>query len=107
MFTDPKRIKLSDEGHPDTCNVFSYYSTFAPELNDQVRDSCMKASVGCTECKKILAGNIINKIAPIQKRRADLSKDKDGIRKILDAGREKASSAASQTMQEVLKVINL
>lgn len=105
MFTDPQRIRLSDAGHPDTCNVFSYYSTFAPELNDQVRDSCMKASVGCTECKKILAENIINKIAPIQKRREDLSKD--GIRKILNAGRDKTSLLASQTMQEVLKVINL
>lgn len=107
MFTDPKRIRLSDKGHPDTCNVFSYYSTFAPKLNEQVRDCCMNAKVGCTECKKLLAKNIIDKIAPIQKKRAELGKDKDRIRKILDAGREKASSVASQTIQEAFKVVNL
>lgn len=107
MFTDPKRIRLSDKGHPDTCNVFSYYSTFVPEMNNEARDWCMKASVGCTECKKILAGNIISKIAPIQKKRAELGKDKDKVRKILDAGREKASSVASQTIKEVFKAVNL
>jgi tryptophanyl-tRNA synthetase len=32
MITDPERIKLKDRGHPDICNVFSYYCTFsAPE----------------------------------------------------------------------------
>src|SRR3990167_6924439 len=25
MFTDPRRIKLSDPGHPEECNVYSYY----------------------------------------------------------------------------------
>ena len=89
MFTDPKRIRLSDKGHPETCNVFSYYSTFVSKMNDEVRDWCMNAKVGCTECKKILAENIINKIAPIQKKREELGKDKGRIRKILDAGRSR------------------
>lgn len=107
MFTDPKRVRLSDKGHPDTCNVFSYYSTFVPEMNDEIRDWCMNATVGCTECKKNLAGKIIARLAPIQKRREELSKNKDGIKKILDAGREKASSVASQTIKEAFKAVNL
>ena len=28
MFTDPQRIKLSDPGHPEKCNVYSYYKVF-------------------------------------------------------------------------------
>jgi tryptophanyl-tRNA synthetase len=107
MFTDPKRIKLSDRGHPDTCNVFSYYSTFIPKLKDEACDCCMSAKRGCTECKKILAENIIDKIAPIQKKREELSKDKEGIKKILSQGKEKASSVAMNTMEEVLKAISL
>ena len=107
MFTDPKRIKLADKGHPDTCNVFSYYSTFVPQLKDEACDCCMSAKAGCVECKSILAANIIDKIAPIQKKREELSKDKDRIRKILDSGRERAGALASQTMKEVLKAINL
>lgn len=107
MFTDPKRVKLVDMGHPDTCNVFSYYSTFVPKLKDEACDWCMGAKVGCVECKKMLAENIIDRIAPIQEKRKELSKDKDRIRKILDQGRGEASSFAAGTMKEVLKAINL
>ena len=28
MFTDPKRIRKSDPGHPDECNVHSYFEVF-------------------------------------------------------------------------------
>ena len=28
MFTDPKRLRLTDPGHPDECNVFSYHEVF-------------------------------------------------------------------------------
>ena len=107
MFTDPKRIRLSDAGHPDTCNVFSYYSTFVPESNNEVRDWCRDAKVGCTECKRLLAGNIVSKIAPIQRKRAELGKDKERVRKILDTGREQARSVASKTIEEALKAMNL
>jgi tryptophanyl-tRNA synthetase len=107
MFTDPKRVRLSDEGHPDTCNVFSYYSVFVPEMGNEVRDWCMNAKIGCTECKKILAKNIIDKLAPIQKRREELIKDRKGIKKILDVGREKASSVASQTIKETFEAMKL
>jgi len=107
MFTDPKRIRLADQGHPDTCNVFSYYSTFVPKLRDEAYDWCMSAKVGCTECKSILAANIIDKIAPIQKKREELGQDRDSIKKILNQGREKASSVATTTMKEVFKVLNL
>jgi len=30
MVTDPERIKKLDPGHPDICNVFSYYKFFFP-----------------------------------------------------------------------------
>ena len=107
MFTDPKRIKLTDVGHPETCNVFNYYSTFVGPMQDEVKSWCMDAKRGCTECKKILAENIIKRLEPIQKKRAELSKDKDIIKKILEEGREKASSAAAATMKEVLSAMNL
>ena len=107
MFTDPKRIKLNDVGHPDTCNVFSYYYTFVKPMQDEVKAWCMDAKRGCTECKKILAENIIKRLEPIQKKRAELSKDKDIIKKILEEGREKASSVATATMKEVRQAMNL
>jgi len=107
MFTDPKRIKLGDQGHPDVCNVFSYYVTFVPKMKDEVYDWCAGAKKGCTECKKILAENIIDKIAPLQKKREEFSKDKGGIEKIIAEGNKNARALASETMKEVLKAVNL
>jgi len=107
MFTDPKRIKLADTGHPDVCNVFSYYSVFVPDTKNDIYEWCSNAKSGCTECKKRLAAYIIEKIAPIQKKREALLKDKAGLRNILDEGAKKASSIASETMKEVRSAINL
>ncbi|MDP2927792.1 MAG: tryptophan--tRNA ligase [Candidatus Omnitrophota bacterium] len=51
MFTDPERIHVTDRGHPDKCNVSSYYAAFFPVLKNQVCERCTKAMIGCTECK--------------------------------------------------------
>jgi len=107
MFTDPKRIKLSDKGHPDVCNVYSYYSTFIPGLKDEVHDWCTNAKIGCTECKKRMSDGLIEILKPFHSRRRELAKDKDSIRKILENGREKASAAASKTLSEVKEVIKI
>jgi tryptophanyl-tRNA synthetase len=107
MFTDPKRIKLSDPGHPQTCNVFAYFSTFAPQMKDEAEDWCSGAKKGCTECKKILAEGILKKLAPIQKKREELGKDKPLINNILKQGREKASDAAAKTLKEVFGAMKL
>ncbi len=100
MITDPKRIKLVDKGHPDICNVYSYYSTFLPEIKNEVYDWCVNAKKGCTECKTKLGCALIDKLKPLHKIRQELAKDKAGLRKILDQGKEKAISVASKTLKE-------
>jgi tryptophanyl-tRNA synthetase len=107
MITDPKRIKLSDKGHPDVCNVFSYYEIFDPEKKKDVRDWCENAKIGCTECKKKLSAGILERLKPIYQRRKELLQDKAVIRKILDDGREKAAAVAACTMREVKKAMGL
>ncbi len=107
MFTDPKRIRVSDPGHPQTCNVYSYYDIFCPELKDNVYDWCTGAKLGCTECKKRLASCIVDKVTPIQKKRQVLADDKTVVRKILDRGRQEAGDFASKTIKEVLGAMKL
>ncbi|MDZ4242109.1 MAG: tryptophan--tRNA ligase, partial [Candidatus Omnitrophota bacterium] len=51
MFTDPRRIKLADPGHPDECNVYSYFQVFAPEHAADVHAWCTVAKKGCTDSK--------------------------------------------------------
>jgi len=107
MFTDPTRIKFSDPGHPDKCNVHSYYAVFAPERKKEVDEVCRKAQIGCTECKKEL-GRILSKfLEPIQEKRNALLEDKGEILGILEKGRKRAAAVGSQTMDEVRKIINL
>lgn len=107
MFTDPLRIKASDPGHAQTCNVHSYYAVFAPQRKKEVEERCRKALVGCTECKKELAGILIRFLAPIQEKRRLLLKDKSRIEDILARGEKKARESASKTIAEVKKLINL
>ncbi|MFC1624198.1 tryptophan--tRNA ligase [Candidatus Omnitrophota bacterium] len=107
MFTDPKRIKLIDKGHPEECNLCSYYKLLKPEYAPQVYEYCTKATVGCTECKKKLGSIISDYLSDIRKKRKDLLKDKDEIRAILSEGAENARKVASQTMAEVKKAAGL
>lgn len=107
MYTDPKRIRLTDAGHPEHCNVHAYYELFAPEKAEELKQCCCKASVGCTECKKELAQTLIEFLAPIQEKRNALMKNKKHLMDILEDGRQKAAKVASATMDEVKKAVSL
>jgi tryptophanyl-tRNA synthetase len=107
MFTDPTRIKFTDPGHPQNCNVHNYYAVFAPERKKEIDELCRKAKIGCTECKKELAEILIKFLAPIQEKRDELLKNKLEIFDILADGEKKASSVAEKTIGEVKDLINL
>lgn len=107
MFTDPLRIKRTDKGHPERCNVHSYYEVFAPDEAKEIAISCRNAEIGCTECKKKLAERVVELLRPIQERRNSLLKNKKHIRDILDKGKERAREIASNTMNEVRSLLKL
>ncbi len=107
MFTDPERIRVSDKGHPDKCNVFFNFEAFFPQLKNQVHERCVKSGIGCTDCKKELAGMLAELLAPIQEKRLALQKDKKHIQDILSAGQEKASYIAKQTMRQVRGLLKI
>ena len=107
MFTDPARIKITDPGHPEKCNVHNYYAVFAPLRNQEIDERCRKAQIGCTECKKELSSLLIKFLEPIQEKRNKLIKNKEEILHILDAGEKKAQAVASSTMEEVKKLLNI
>lgn len=101
MITDPKRIKVTDAGHPDVCNVFSYYSVFSPQMKEGLFMACTKAQLGCVECKNRFASYLIEKLKPIQEKRREFLRDKAQIKQIIQMGTEKASSFAIDTLKEV------
>ncbi len=107
MFTDPARQKKDDPGHPDICNVFSYYSIFKPQMKDEVSDWCRNAKKGCRECKMNLAGIIKDFIAPHREKKQEMLKKKGYIEDVLEKGKKKASEIAGATLAQAKKAINL
>ncbi len=107
MFTDPRRIKITDPGHPEECNVYTYYQTFVPskERRREVYDWCSGAKKGCTECKETLAGHLLQVLKPIQEKRERLQKDKNRIKEMLREGAQKAGALAKKTMEEVKEAV--
>lgn len=107
MITDPKRIKRQDAGHPNVCNVFSYYKIFNACKTEEVKAWCEGAGKGCTECKALLAEIIVEYLKPVREKRNKLLEDKNVIRDILKEGVKKATEVASSTMVEVYKAIGM
>ena len=105
MITDPKRQRKTDPGHPEECNVYSYYQTFAPQEASAVHEWCTKAQKGCVDCKKNLSAYINKDLGSIREKRAQLEKDKDTIKDILKEGAAKARGIAQQTMNQVREVV--
>jgi len=107
MFTDPKRIRRTDVGHPETCNVHSYYATFFPEDKARVADACRKAGIGCTDCKKDLGEKLCTYLGPIRERREALLSQEGAIDAIVEEGRVKARRCAHATLDSVRGALGL
>jgi tryptophanyl-tRNA synthetase len=108
MVTDPARIKRSDPGNPDICNVFTMHKIFSsPDEIAMVNVECRRAGIGCVECKALFARNLNAHLAPFRERRAQLGKDEKLVWDILKDGKDRAQKIARQTMREVRAAVGL
>lgn len=105
MFTDPSRLRKEDVGHPDICNVYSYYNVFFPGVCADVYHWCVNAERGCKECKKILSQMLIEFMREKRKRKKEIIKDKNFIPGVLEEGAARARNVAAKTMEEVRRVV--
>jgi tryptophanyl-tRNA synthetase len=108
MVTDPQRVRRSDPGDPDVCNVFSMHKVFSsPEEVAMVDVECRRAGIGCVQCKQLFARNLNASLAPFRARRAELGQDPDYVWDVLRDGKQRATTIARQTMHEVKEAIGL
>jgi tryptophanyl-tRNA synthetase len=106
--TDPQRVHREDPGDPDVCNVHTLHTFFSDaERIAWVREGCTTAGIGCSDCKKALADNVIEHLLPIRKRKSELVADPDRVATVLRGGAERASAVASKTMGEVRNKLGL
>jgi len=108
MVTDPARIKRTDPGNPDVCNVFTMHKVFSSKTEiDMVNVECRRAGIGCVECKALLAKNLNGDLEPFRARREQLALQPDTVRDVLEDGAKRARSIARATMQEVRQAVGL
>lgn len=101
MITDPERIRKTDPGHPDICNVFTFYKIYMSKDLTGIENRCRKGEIGCTACKDELAGIISDSLEDFQEKRTALLKDKNYIYDILKTGSKKVNDVAQSTISDV------
>ncbi len=107
MVTDPQRIRRSDPGRPDVCNVFAIQKLFNPGKTDEIRRLCETAGIGCVDDKRDLADGINAYLREFRERRRELAESPGRVREILAAGSERARAVASATVAEVYERMGL
>lgn len=106
MFTDPARVRKTDAGNPDVCNLFPYHELLTDETTQKnIREGCTSATLGCVDCKKIFIEGLTTFLAPLHERRAYYEAHPDLIEDILTEGNRKAQAAAQVTMHDVRKAM--
>ena len=108
MVTDPARIKRTDPGNPDICNVYTMHKIFSSQEDvNMVNVECRRAGIGCVDCKKLLAKNMNNHLEPLRAKRAEFAAKPAYVQDVLDDGARRACVIAEKTMEEVREAMAL
>jgi tryptophanyl-tRNA synthetase len=108
MVTDTNRVKRSDRGNPDACNLFPFHQLYSPSDEVVVVDfECRTAARGCVDCKKHLIRNMNAALEPIRERRAALDANPKRVVEILEEGSARARTLAAETMAKVTDAMRL
>ena len=102
MVTDPQRVRRTDPGNPDVCNVFTLHKYFSTDDKvTAINAECRKADIGCVDCKRMLSDKLNEHLGPFRERRAEISRNPQYIWDVLHDGANRARKIASNTIAEV------
>jgi len=100
--TDPKRIKRTDPGTLEVCNIYHLHKAFSPAATvENVAVQCSTAGWGCIDCKRVLFESMENELVPIRRRAEELRRDPGAVDAVLHAGAERCRALAADTMHGV------
>jgi len=107
--TDRSRLKKTDPGHPDQCEVVCpYYDIFADEETaKKAKYECANAIRGCADCKRELAGIINEYFRPVREKRRELEQNIDYVHNVIRDGSDKARQTANQTLKRVKEIMKM
>ncbi len=106
MYTDPKKIRLDDKGHPEGCVVYAMHTLYTPEFKD-IEGRCKAGTIGCVACKKRLTETLNAGLEPIRAERAKWVGKMQDVKGIIVEGSKKAIAVAQATMAHVRDAVKL
>jgi tryptophanyl-tRNA synthetase len=106
--TDPARVKRTDPGTPEKCNIFTLHKFFSDTSRQaEVHRGCTTAGIGCIDCKKLLLEGVKVDLAKIRARAEALRADPARVDDILARGAARARAVAMETMKNVRAKLGL
>ncbi|MBI2780464.1 MAG: tryptophan--tRNA ligase [Chloroflexi bacterium] len=106
MVTDTQRIKRTDPGRPEVCNVCQLHRFFGEDYLE-IQDGERTARTGCVDTKRLLADRIVAHYAPARERYLELMAKPALVDEILAAGAARLAPIAAATMAEVREKMGL
>ncbi len=100
MVTDTQRIKRTDPGRPEVCNVCQLHRSFGADY-EEIWEGERTARTGCVDTKKLLVQRILAHYAPARERYAELMANPATVDRILEEGAERLLPLAQATIDEV------
>jgi tryptophanyl-tRNA synthetase len=108
MVTDPARVRRTDKGNPDICPVYDFHKIFSAEsIIKQVGTDCRTAAIGCIDCKRQVADAMVERFSPMWETRATFSARPKQTQEVVEEGRKRAATVASETMAEVKEAMKI
>jgi tryptophanyl-tRNA synthetase len=108
MITDRTRIKRSDPGHPEDCDVCKMHRLFVPPaVADKFDEECRNARIGCVDRKNALADALIEYLAPVTERFSYYSDHQDEVRDVIIEGSKRAREEAGRVMADVRRAMKI
>lgn len=99
MVTDTQRIKRTDPGRPEVCNVCQLHRFFGTDY-ESIWDGERMARTGCVDTKRLLAERISAFFGEARERRAELAARPGYVEEVLRAGAERLAPLARETLRE-------
>ena len=106
--TDPARVRRTDPGTPEVCNIYHLHKAFNDEATvEHVAVQCRTAGWGCIDCKKVLLDGMMRELTPIRERARELEAHPERVTDALAEGAARSGKIARETMRVVRETMGL